>query len=66
MTFGKCNPMLRNLGAEVYRQLSVMGPQEITTDVISQSAQKILAEWQDSYLRDLLQGKRELSDDCRM
>ena len=63
-TYGLCNPLTRSLGVEVHKQLSVMGLREVNGEIISLTAQKILAERQDSPLRDLIEDKRELPDFC--
>ena len=63
-TYGLCNTLTRSLADEVYTQLSIMGMREINEAIISQIAQKILAERRDSPLRDLIEDKRELPDFC--
>ena len=63
-TYGLCNTLTRSLADEVRTQLGTMGMREINEDIISLIAQKILAERQDSALRDLIEDKRELPDFC--
>lgn len=63
-TYGLCNTLTRSLAVEVHTQISIMGTQEINVDIISQTAQRILAERQDSPLRDLIEDRRELPDFC--
>ncbi len=63
-TYGMCNTLTRSLAVEVRKQLSMMGAQEIDVEIMSQTAQKILAERQDSALRDLIEDERELPDFC--
>ena len=63
-TFGLCNTLTRSLAIEVHTQLSIMGRREVNMDIISQTAQKILAERQDSALRDLIEDRTELPDFC--
>jgi hypothetical protein len=63
-TYGLCNTLTRSLAVEVRKQLSIMGTQEINVEIIAQTAQTILAERQDSPLRDLIEDRRELPDFC--
>ena len=64
-TYGLCNTLTRSLAVEVHKQLSIMGTQEINVEIMSQTAQNILAERQDSALRDLIEDRRELPDFCQ-
>jgi len=64
-TYGLCNTLTRSLAVEVHKQLSLMGTREINVEIMSQTAQNILAERQDSALRDLIEDRRELPDFCR-
>jgi hypothetical protein len=63
-TYGLCNTLTRSLAVEVHKQLSTMGAREINVEIMSQTAQNILAERQDSPLRDLIEDRRELPDFC--
>jgi len=64
VTYGLCNTLTRSLAVEVRKQLRIMGVRQINVEIISQAAQKILAERQDSALRDLIEDRRELPDFC--
>jgi hypothetical protein len=63
-TYGLCNTLTRSLAEEVHKQLRIMETQEISVEIISQTAQRILAEREDSALRDLIEDNRELPDFC--
>jgi len=63
-TYGLCNTLTRSLAVAVRTQLKIMGTQEINMEIVSQTAQTILAERQDSPLRDLIEDRRELPDFC--
>lgn len=63
-TYGLCNTLTRSLADEVHMQLSIMGTREVNLEIISMTAQKILAEREDSALRDLIEDERELPDFC--
>jgi hypothetical protein len=63
-TYGMCNTLTRSLAVELRTRLSIMGTQEINGEIISQLAQQILAERQDSAIRDLIEDSRELPDFC--
>jgi hypothetical protein len=63
-TYGLCNTLTRSLAVAVHTQLRIMGTQEVNAEIISQTAQSILTERQDSPLRDLIEDRRELPDFC--
>jgi hypothetical protein len=63
-TYGLCNTLTRSLAIEVRRQLRMTFAPEINGEIISQIAQKILAERPDSALRDMIEDRRELPDFC--
>jgi hypothetical protein len=63
-TYGLCNTLTRSLAVEVRRQLSMIDAQEINIEIVSQTAQTILAERQDSAIRDLVEDTRELPEFC--
>jgi hypothetical protein len=63
-TYGLCNTLTRSLAGEVRTQLRIMDVREINMEIISQTAQNILTERQDSALRDLIEDRRELPDFC--
>jgi hypothetical protein len=63
-TYGLCNTLTRSLAGEVRRQLRMTIAPEINPAIMSQIAQKILAERQDSPLRDMIEDRRDLPDFC--
>jgi len=63
-TYGFCNTLTRSLAAAVSIRLKIMNTREITREIISQTAQNIFAERQDSALRDLIEDNRELPGYC--
>ena len=63
-TYGVCNTLTRSLAGEVHMRLRIMGVREINENIISQTAYRILAERQDSAIRDLLEDRSELPDFC--
>jgi hypothetical protein len=63
-SYGLCNTLTRSLAVEVRRQLRITFAPEFNEAVISEIAQKILAERQDSALRDMIEDRRELPDFC--
>jgi hypothetical protein len=63
-SFGLCNTLTRSLAVEVRRQLRMTYAPELNGEIISQIAQKILTERQDSALRDMIEDRKELPDFC--
>ena len=64
-SYGLCNTLTRSLAVEVRRQLRMTFVPTFNETVISEIAQKILAERQDSALRDMIEDRKELPDFCR-